>query len=100
MKPMSGQQQREVVIEIERVQLVRKRTKTMLLRCIQCCETVDFVSLNEAADLFEIAAADLIGFIERNDCHFQTANTDTIFLCVTSLLDRMKQFEGRRRLTA
>lgn len=97
---MTVQQQREVVIEIERIQVIRKRAKTRLLKCLHCRETVDFVPLDEAAELFEIAADDLIGFIERNDCHYQTGNTDTIYLCVTSLLDRMKQYEGRRRLTA
>jgi hypothetical protein len=97
---MSTQQQREVVIEIERIQVIRKRAKTRLLECVKCRGTVDFVPLDEAAELFEIDLADLLGFIQRNDCHYRTANTETIYLCVNSLLDRMKQFEGRRRLTA
>jgi len=96
---MNTKLQREVVIEIERIQVIRKRAKTRLMHCDKCRETVDFVPLDEAAELFEIASADLIGFIDRNDCHWQTANTETIHLCVNSLLDRMKQFEGRRRLT-
>lgn len=97
---MTTQQQREVVIEIERILVIRRRAKTRLLRCIECRGTVDFVLLDEAAELFEFAPSVLIGFIERNDCHYQTANTETIYLCVTSLLDRMKQYEGRRRITA
>jgi hypothetical protein len=97
---MTTQPQREVVIEIERIQVIRKRAKTRLMRCIGCREATDFVPLAEAAELFEVDEVHIAGFIQRNDCHYQTANTETIFLCVPSLLERMKQFEGRRRLTA
>lgn len=97
---MKTQLRREVVIEIEKIQVIRKRAKTHLLICSDCGESADFLALEKAAELFEIDKVDLVGFIEHNDCHYQTANTETVYLCVTSLLDRMKQLEGRRRLTA
>lgn len=80
---------REVVIEYERIQLIRKRAKTDLANCPRCGHTADHVSLETAIDLFETTADGLCDFVEKNNCHHHKATTGTL-LCLDSLLAVMK----------
>ena len=83
--------QREIVIEIERIQLIRKRAKTHLRFCMECGKQSDFVAVAEAASLFGTTEANVFGFIRANGCHHQNhANSSEAEICLVSLLVCMK----------
>lgn len=97
---MTTARQREIVIEFEKVQTIRKRAKTRLISCLGCDAEADTVSLADAAELFETDRDALFQFIRQHDCHYQVEVDDRIYLCVPSLLDKMQQQKTVRRLTA
>lgn len=80
---------REIIIEIERIQLIRKRAKTRIFYCNACGKSGDFVSLREAAELFGIMESELFRFITNHDCHYQTTSEAKLHICVVSLLSEM-----------
>lgn len=84
------QKQRELIIEFERVQLVRKKAKTHLIFCRSCGREVDFVSLREASSLFGTQAENLLQFIKINNSHFETGANGEIYVCLISFLTAMK----------
>ena len=91
VKPvMKIQRQREIVIEFERIQLVRKKARTHLLLCRQCRRETDFVSLTEASALFGTNPLQLFAFVKTNRSHFETGADGEIFICLISLLACMK----------
>lgn len=94
---MKIQKQREIVIEFERVRIVRKRAKTRFLACRACASEVDFISLGEAATLFDTRAAQLFQFIKANSGHYEVDSNGEIHVCLVSLLASMKsQTDGSR----
>lgn len=80
---------REVVIEYERIQIIRKRAKTDLAACSGCGRSSDHIRLEAAVELFETTAEGLCDFVESNRCHHQLAATGTL-LCLDSLLAVMR----------
>lgn len=92
---MKIQKMREIVIEYERVQIIRKRAKTHLVYCEKCRTDADFVSLLEAATLFNTAGEQLLEFIKRTGSHYQTENGSGVFICLNSLLTKMKEKSER-----
>ncbi len=91
---------REIVIEFERVETIRKRAATRLTQCPGCEAQADAVSLVDAAELFEISRDEMFRFIELNDCHYHLNIDDRIYLCVPSLLESMRQRGQVRALSA
>ncbi len=88
---MKIQKQRELIIEFERVRLVRKKAKTHLLFCRDCGREADFVSLREASSLFAAPSENLLQFIKFNNSHFETGANGEIYVCLLSFLALMKQ---------
>jgi hypothetical protein len=89
---MKIQKQRELIIEFERVRLVRKKAKTHLIFCRNCGREADFVSLREASSLFATPAENLLKFIKINQSHFETSAADgEIYICLISFLTCMKK---------
>lgn len=97
---MHTSRRREIVIEFEKIQIIRKRAKTTLVSCDGCENEADAVSLAEAADLFETSREELFRFIEQNECHYHVAIEDQIYLCVPSLLESMQRQTAEKRLLA
>lgn len=95
---MKIQKLREIVIEFERVQVVRKRARTQLLFCAACRQEADFVALGEAASLFNTGTDILFQFIKANSSHYETSAAGEIFVCLPSLLSRMKAKTVQYRL--
>lgn len=89
---------REIVIEYERMQRIKKRSSTHLLHCDGCDAVSDFVSLDSAASLFDVDAERLKSFISTNHCHLMHNGLDKTFVCLSSLLARMKIRADIRRL--
>lgn len=83
--------QREVVLEIEQVRVVRRRMKTSLLFCRGCSKSTDFIELVKGAGLFGVTNAELYDFMRTNQCHFTVAKDGEIFVCVTDLLTAMSK---------
>ena len=79
---MTPQKQREIVIEFEKVQTIRKRAATMVAHCSGCGGEADFVALRAAAELFDTPDSDLASFIAANAVH-TGINVD---ICIPSLL--------------
>lgn len=95
---VDGRTTREIVIEVERIQLVRKRARTNLHHCDKCKAVSDFVGLSDAARLFEIERDRLFAFIKENGCHYMGDVSYQQQICLTSLLDRMRAIGGGRKL--
>lgn len=87
---MGERKHREVVIEFERVQLIRSRAKTVVEHCYGCGEASDFLNLRKAATLFQIPEATLIEFVKANGCHYQTCEVGVTSVCLSSLLSLMR----------
>jgi hypothetical protein len=87
---MKGQKWREIVIEVERTQIVRKKTQTHLMFCRNCGREVDSESLPEAAALFTANAENLLKFVRVSRSHFETGADGEIYLCFVSFLASMK----------
>ena len=85
---MTPNRQREIVIEFERVQTIRKRAKTVLAHCIGCQAEKDFVTIVAAAELFGIDADQLGAFATENEVHL---GSDGSQICVSSLLEIMRK---------
>jgi hypothetical protein len=96
---MEGSPQREVVLEIEHVKVIRKRAKTRLKKCHECREVTDFILITGAAELFSTPPAELFEFCQTQVCHY-LVEKDEIFLCLTDLLTAMRKrmSKGRVRL--
>ncbi len=91
---MKVQKQRELIIEFERVQVVRKKVKTHLLLCRDCGREVDFIGLREASSLFTTPTENLLQFIKINHSHFETGADGEIYVCLISFLAYMKRNTG------
>jgi hypothetical protein len=87
---MQVEKKREIVIEIERVRTIRKRCNTHVLFCSECNDEADFITLREAAGLFEIDPDLLTSYAHEHLCHVRPSDSET-FLCVPSLLDHMQR---------
>ncbi len=97
---MFQHRQREIVIEFEKVQTIRKRARTVVTICGRCRTAADAVLLKDAAELFDTEIDDLFRFINDNDCHYHIEMGEKIFLCVPSLMETMQRQNSIRRLTA
>ena len=87
---MAAKRQREIVIEYERIQLIRKRANTELAHCDKCGGDGYFVHLSQAAELFGTAEMELFDFIKHNSCHYRSDVGAGVQLCLASLLACMK----------
>ena len=81
--------EREVVIEYERIQFIRKRAKTDSFYCERCGTVADFVRVAYAAALFEMDVDNIIAFANGNGCHYREEYGD-VSLCLSSFLARIK----------
>ncbi len=87
---MKIQRKREIVIEFERVRIVRRKAQTHIIFCRDCGREVDFVSLAEAVALLAAQAENLLQFVRINKSHFETAADGEIYICLMSFLAAMK----------
>lgn len=95
---MKIQKRREIVIEFERVQIVRRKAETHLLYCRECRREVDFISITEAAGLFSTTAENLLQFVRTSHSHFESVAAGEIMICLVSLLARMKAKAGASQI--
>lgn len=83
---MLDRKRKTLVLEIERIQLIRRKCQAHLRYCGRCRSTADFISLAAAAALFDVDPVNLLGCIRANACHFIN-DPEGVFLCVNSFLN-------------
>lgn len=88
---MAPHDTREIVIEFEKVQMIRKRARTILTYCRGCGGEKDFVGVRAAAGLFGVTADELGSFVAANAVHVTTVDEYDDSICVASLLDVMHE---------
>ena len=87
---MTAEVRREIVIEFERIQLIRKRAKTYFQLCADCGQHVDFVPICQAAEIFGLDTDTLLRFIRINRCHFQSGEAAKALLCLNTFIAAIK----------
>src|SRR5688572_29416562 len=87
-----------VVLEIERIQVIRKKCIAYSRFCANCRREVDFIELAQTARLFEIQVADLFRFIRTNGGHYTNNVGDKIFLCVNSFLACLSNHKNNSKI--
>jgi hypothetical protein len=95
---MNASRKREVIVELETVRLIRKRTKTIVMNCEGCSGHADFVPLGDAATLFEVPPAELFNFASASNCHIQTLDAGEIHICLAAFIAAMKTKNGKIKL--
>lgn len=94
---MNDFRQREIVVEIEKVHLIRRRAKTNLFFCVDCKRETDFISPDEAAALFMTDTGRILHFISANKCHFQSRANDVACICLAAFLEAVgSKIDGSR----
>lgn len=86
---------REILIEFERVQIIRKRTQTNIEFCVKCRALVDFITLVKAVKVFDTQTDSLVQFINAKGVHFYTDTNEDSKMCLVSLLEKMNEEKGR-----
>lgn len=97
---MKNSGRRQVVVEIEKVQLIRKRAPSVSFFCANCARHTDFVSAPDAATLFEVDPDELFQTLRNKEVHLQVSAGSGIHICVTSLMTFFERRckESRMRL--
>ena len=90
---MEESRAREIVIEIERIKTIRKTCRTRVMFCPDCAAEADFISLNEAVELFEVDIRQLRAVIRHHVCDV-SGNEGDILICVASFLAEMRTMTG------
>lgn len=79
-----------MVIEFVRTQRVRRRAPLHSLICKECGCRTDFLSLREAAKLFDLCEQEILKFIKDNVCHIHTDDISNVHLCLVTFLTAMR----------
>ena len=87
---MKASKKRELVVELEHVQTLRRRALTDKGFCTECGGQVDLLSLQDAARLFDANAADLMDFLRANRCHFHNSPDREVYICLAGFLTAMR----------
>ncbi len=77
---------KNLILEIERVQLIHKRCPAEEIFCKECREIKDFVKLKDVASIFCVEEEKLSEFVKSNLRHYTEAESGEMFICVSSLL--------------
>ena len=72
--------EREIVVELEHVRLVRRSARTSLQFCEKCRQESDFVSAADAARIFDLDAEKFGSLIETNGWHLLSSD-GRILIC-------------------
>ena len=89
---MTTKKQREIVIEFERIKLIRKRAKSRLAHCGGCGGNADLVKIMVVAGLFDVSNKDLAEFVDANAIHRGSDSE----ICINSLLQAMQEKNARK----
>lgn len=85
---------REIVVELEKVQLITKRARTVMMFCQTCWRESDFVSTTDAARIFGLKDCEVRDFIERGLAHVERYSQKN-FVCTTAILRHLSRVSQR-----
>ena len=87
---------RQLIIEFERVQRVRKEARTHLRYCEKCARNSEFISVAQAAELFELSEEELLVLHRDGEkrLHFQDGSPGRPDMCVEGILAAMRKRWG------
>jgi hypothetical protein len=90
---------REIVVEVERIKLLRKRARSHLMFCAECDSEADFISVKAAASLFSVCEKEVASFVEAHRCHGVNFAGTRSYICVGSLISVLRsRLEHSRKL--
>lgn len=75
------------------VGVIKSFTSSRKHLCIHCTLDVEWVTVREAAEVFNTDAQDIVYLVERREIHVRTGISETLFVCRNSLFDC---FESRK----
>ena len=87
---MKAQMTKKIVVEFERVQLIRKQAKTHYVHCAGCNIDSEFVSIDVASRLFEISDEEMLRILKASNCHFRADENGKGDICLNSFLLSLK----------
>lgn len=83
---MKNEKVKEIIIEIERVRVIRHRTSCFETWCHDCAAESQFVTLTEAAILTETGVQKIFQCADVGALHTTTTADGTRLVCLNSLL--------------
>lgn len=89
---------RMFIVEIERRQIVRKRSESQLIVCSQCHSESDFISIRQATSIFCTEETQLFDFISENRSHYKTNENGEIFICLNSFIEAINKKTKRSKI--
>lgn len=85
---MKGERTREIVVELERTEVIRKRARTTVSFCEDCWRETDFIAVADAARLFGLDKADFFRLACGPAAHIKRADERTL-VCTASIIARL-----------
>lgn len=85
---MKGECTREIVVELERTEVIRKRARTTVSFCEDCWRETDFIAAAEAAWLFGLDEADFFQLACGPSAHIKRADERTL-VCTASIIAQL-----------
>ena len=82
---MKSKHTKEMIIEIERVRVVCRRTMQIINRCPECRAETDFVTTTEAARIIQTNVQTIFRLTEAGILHWLPATNGEIYVCLASL---------------
>jgi hypothetical protein len=84
---VSNDKVKEIIIEIERVRVVQKRSPRYKAYCLECREETEFMTMTEAAAISETSIQKIFQCTEVGTLHTTVAPNGTVLVCLNSLLN-------------
>jgi hypothetical protein len=88
---LSNKRKRVFVVEIEKKLVIRKTSESHLVICADCRGESDFISLRQAASIFDTDEGRLLNFVNENHGHYKTGRQGEIFLCLNSFIEAINK---------
>src|SRR5262245_64671250 len=85
---------RELVIEIERIQTIRRSVNTRPAVCLECGSKSEFVDLVKIAALFDMTPSRFLDAMHTNACHIKVESG--VQICITSVLSFLRTLSQGR----
>ena len=87
---------REVVVEYERREIVRRKARTIYAYCSGCGTLSDLIGIAAAAELFQITVEQLLAFAADKKCHIAAAADGAGTICLNDLTSQLKAERSNR----
>lgn len=97
---VSPNKRTEITVETERILVIRRRYRAIEAWCDSCAEQVVMIRPDQAAAVSGQSLRTIFGAIERSELHFMEQPDGMLLICLTSLLDRIREETDARSQAA